>query len=124
MIAVAIFFDILQIILLLLFIGLFVNWIITAVAGIVFYLWFRLSDVSFFDGRSTKLLASGGGLLFELFPGFNGIPTMTISVILTILIVKKEDARYNIMKRETSEKQRAQAANDNQRAVENMSQAA
>lgn len=87
--------DVIQGVLTFLFVGLFVNWLISFFAWLTFYLWFKLSDVNFMDGRAAKSLIFVGGAFLEQLPGINALPAATLTVILTIAIVKQEDRRYN-----------------------------
>lgn len=83
MVGVAIFFDLIQIILTLLAVGIVADSLITVVAGLTFFLWFKLKGVQF--NNSKKILTAGGSFLVEAIPVLNVIPTWTISVILTAL---------------------------------------
>jgi len=95
MVALAGSIDAIQALLAFVFLGLLVNGLISLFAWLTFYLWFKLSGVTFLDGQTAKILVFAGGALLEQIPGVNALPAATLTVILTIAIVKREDARYN-----------------------------
>lgn len=94
MYAVAFAIDILQGLLMLLFIGLFVNWLISVFAWLLFWLWFHIQGVDFFD-KVLRFVVMAGASFLEILPFFNAIPTWTFMVILMVLIVRHEDRKYN-----------------------------
>ena len=81
--------------------------ILGALGFLTFYIWYKLRGVSFTEGGLRKLVTFLGGAFIEIVPFLNALPALTVSVILMILIVKREDARYN------KSVARRSAANDN-----------
>ena len=74
MIAVALFFDALQILLTFIFMG----WLANIFAGLTFYLWFKLHGISFM--KPKRMMAFGGANLVELVPFLSIIPAWTVAV--------------------------------------------
>lgn len=72
-------------------VGVLLNTLISIVTLIAFWLWFKLLTGESFARGATFF----GGALGEFIPLINTFPIWTVSVMLTILIVKREDARYN-----------------------------
>ncbi len=62
MIAVALFFDFLQFILSFIYLG----WALGIVAGLTFYVWFKIHGISFM--KPKRFLAFGGAALVEMIP--------------------------------------------------------
>jgi hypothetical protein len=93
MLAVAAFFDLLQIFFNLILIGFLINWTITLISFLTFFVWFKLYGVNL--GDSAKKIALWlTDYAFDIFSG--GIfPSIFISTLITILIVKSDDALRN-----------------------------
>lgn len=82
MIAVALFFDVLQG--LLLPIGL--GWFVPFISYPTFWLWFKLHDIKFFSMKRASTL--GIGALIELIPGLDLLPAFTFTVAKIALAAK------------------------------------
>ena len=95
MVSIALLFDGLQALFTFLLIGLLVNWIFTFLAWLLFYIWFRINDVGFFDTGVRKLITLFASVLIELIPGVNAIPAITLGLVILLIIVNSEDALYN-----------------------------
>lgn len=85
-------------------IALFSGWIVSVLAWLVFYLWFRLSGVGLLDKGVRKLLLFLAGFIIELIPIINAVPAWTFTVASTVATVKMEDAHYNKEQKEKLEK--------------------
>jgi hypothetical protein len=105
--ATAIIIDALQLVLGLMIIGFVLNTLITVMAWLSYFLWYKLLDISFIDAGLRKAVLFMGTGLIEVIPFINGIPTWTLSVILMILIVRHEDARYNKERKDSVQKMTA-----------------
>ena len=82
MIAVALFFDVLQALLLAVGIGYFVP----VISYPTFWLWFKLHGINFFSMKRAPVL--GIGALIELIPGFDLLPAFTVTVARIALASK------------------------------------
>ena len=104
MLGTALFYDAVQFLLGLMFIGLVLNWGITAIAWFHFYLWCKLRGVSFISPKGAKrgLLLGGAGLA-EMIPGFNMLPMWTVTVAIIILSTQKEDRKTNALRKKEKE---------------------
>lgn len=86
MTAVAIGADLFQVML-----GLFAP-LISPFIFLTFWMWLKLHDVSI--GDSIKRIAiMWGGFLVELIPVLNFLPTWTLSIFITVLMVRNKDKR-------------------------------
>jgi len=67
--------------------------LITIGAYLTLWLWFKMRDVSIFEGKSLhkKALLLPTTLLFEVVPFLNNLPSITFWVFMTIRITRKED---------------------------------
>ncbi len=76
MIAVAVFFDFLQILLGFIYMG----WVVGIFAGLTFYVWFKFYNISF--TKPKRILAFGGASLLEIIPVpfLASIPAWTAAV--------------------------------------------
>jgi hypothetical protein len=74
MIVVALFFDALQALLMLVGIG----WFVPIISYPTFWLWFRFRGLNFFSLKRASVL--GIGALIELIPGLNILPAFTLTV--------------------------------------------
>lgn len=63
--------------------------LLTFVAGLTFWLWFRLLRVSFASPK--KALSFGGALVAEFIPIVNALPAWTASVVSLIIMTTYED---------------------------------
>jgi hypothetical protein len=90
MIVVAVFFDLLQLLLTVLLIGIVLNPAIDVVAFLTFYLWFKLKGVSL-TSSNKQLIATVSGYIVEIIPILNALPGITIATIARIIVVKTED---------------------------------
>ena len=91
----AFFFDTLQAILNIAFIGIVLNVFVNVAAWFTFYLWLKLLDVGLIDSGIRKAVVMWGGMLLELIPIFNTLPVWTAAIALTAFIVRWEDAAHN-----------------------------
>ncbi len=89
MIVVAVFFDVLQMILTWLVIGALFSWAVTIFGTLVFYLWFKQHGVNFVTSRRLGTVLGIG--IIELVPIVNALPGWTIAVILNILYSRNEE---------------------------------
>jgi hypothetical protein len=96
MVTLAILFDLLQLLLIAVpLVGAVMSSFVSFVPPFLFFLWFKLVGVTYLDRGMQKVAASAFGMLIEYLPLVNALPGWTISVILTILIVRREDKKYN-----------------------------
>lgn len=97
MVVVAVFFDLVQMILTFLFLG----WLVGIFAGLTFWLWFKLHGISFM--KPKRLAVFGGASLIEMFPiiPFSTLPAWTAAVVFLSLDskVKKLAPRLDIIKK-------------------------
>jgi hypothetical protein len=82
----ALFFDVLQLLLIFFAVGVVADTFITVFAGLTFFTWFKIHGVSFASPK--RLMALGGGWLIELIPFLNILPTWTFAVWYTISTTK------------------------------------
>jgi hypothetical protein len=91
LISVAVFFDTIQALLNLIpIIGTAIAWIMSIIAWLTFYIWFKIKGVSFQNEKYYKKLLLGG--LIEGLPIINFLPSWTITVIRLIRESRKEDS--------------------------------
>lgn len=95
LLATAISLDLIQALLSLLVVGVVLNGVVSLFAWLSYYLWYKVLDIGFLDVGVRKILTFMGGGLLEMIPIVNTLPSWTISVILIIFIVAREDALYN-----------------------------
>ena len=74
MIAVALFFDALQALLTLIFMG----WLVGIFAALTFYVWFKSHGISFM--KPKRLFAFGGATIAEVIPFLSVLPAWTAAV--------------------------------------------
>ena len=74
MISVALFFDALQALLTLVFLG----WLAGLFATLTFWLWFRMHGISFM--KPKRLAVFGGSALIEVIPFLSILPAWTLAV--------------------------------------------
>ncbi|HEX5774470.1 MAG TPA: hypothetical protein VFY28_00695 [Candidatus Paceibacterota bacterium] len=85
-VGVALVFDGLQFLLTLTVIGSVFSWFITAVAWILFLLWFALLGVSYFGrGAAIRFLTVFASVITELVPIVNALPALTLGVVALIV---------------------------------------
>ncbi|MBX4195791.1 hypothetical protein KW796_02460 [Candidatus Parcubacteria bacterium] len=82
MISVALFFDALQGMLNFLLMG----WLVSPVALLTFWLWFRLHGIKFTSAKRIGIM--GGGFILEMIPMINTLPAWTLAVSLVALDAK------------------------------------
>ena len=95
LVGTAFFFDTLQAILNVAFIGIVLNVLVNVTAWLTFYLWFKLLGIGLIDSGIRKAAVMWGGMLLELIPIFNTLPVWTATIALTAFIVRWEDAAHN-----------------------------
>jgi hypothetical protein len=100
MIATALFFDALQAVLTLIFMG----WLVGIFAALTFWLWFRMHGISFMQPK--RLMAFGGASLIEVIPILSALPAWTFAVSYLALSSKikavvpgADVAKLDIMKK-------------------------
>lgn len=101
LLATALLVDTFQTMLGLVIVGALFSPLITVLAWLSYFVWYKLLDIGFMDRGVQKLFIFFGAGLLEMIPYINIIPAWTTSVILMIFIVKHEDARYNKKKAES-----------------------
>src|SRR3989344_4663562 len=87
MIAVALFYDVLQWLLTLLFMG----WLAGIFAGLTFYVWFKLHGINFM--KPKRFIVFGGASLIEMFPilPLSALPAWTAAVTYLALNSKLQE---------------------------------
>lgn len=98
LVGVALIFDGIQALLTLSVFLIPVAWFMSALAWIIFLLWFLYLGVSYFDkGGALRLLTALAAIVTELLPIINALPGLTIGVVALIvqhnLAVKREERR-------------------------------
>jgi hypothetical protein len=88
MIIVALFVDTVQLLLTILLIGVVMGPIISAVAYLAFWIWFKILGVSFM-GSPKKFGTMGATVVGELFLSF--LPVFTAGITTVIVMTKAED---------------------------------
>lgn len=82
MVVVALFFDALG----ALFTPIAMYWVVTIVAYLTFFVWFRLYGITFL--KPKRLVTAGGSLIVELIPIINVLPAITLAVAIIALEAK------------------------------------
>jgi|SRR3989344_9617789 len=90
MICVALFYDALQVLLALIFMG----WLVSIFALLTFYTWFKIRGLNFVRPKRAGLL--GGGFIIELIPIINILPAWTLAIVLLALDSKIKKIVGNI----------------------------
>lgn len=85
MIVVALFFDALQ----ALFTPLFLGWAVGIFAGLTFWLWFKMHDISFM--KPKRFMAFSGSAIVEVIPFLSAIPAWTFAVAYLALSSKLQE---------------------------------
>lgn len=62
------------------------GWIVSPIAFLTFYLWFKLRGIKFATAKRSGVM--GVGFILELIPLLNTLPAWTLSVILVIMDIK------------------------------------
>lgn len=110
LISVAVFFEVVQVILSLIpFIGGLIASLITLFAFLVFWVWFHVLGIGFFD-TTLRLVVRMTMLFTEIIPYVNMLPILTIGTILVIWQVRHEDKKYNKERRESYEASQVNAS--------------
>src|SRR3989344_1028705 len=96
MLSVAIFFDVLQAILLLIpFLGWILSSLISIFAWLTFYVWTSIKGWGLSD-TLKQIVVNWVLPLMEIVPILNTLPTWTLKVVLSYSFLKAEDALYNV----------------------------
>ncbi len=96
MLGVAIFFDALQALFLLIpFLGWILSSVISIFAWLTFYTWTSIKGWGLSD-TLKQILVNWALPLIEIVPILNTFPTWTLKVILSYSFLKAEDALYNV----------------------------
>ncbi|HEY4517925.1 MAG TPA: hypothetical protein VJI74_03510 [Candidatus Paceibacterota bacterium] len=95
MLGVAIMIDGIQLILDLLIIGAVFTIPLDVIAWCLFFVWFLLCGVNFWNRGGRNAFAFFGVSAFEIIPFLNALPGWTLAVGLTIFFTRQEDAAYN-----------------------------
>ncbi|MBU1046334.1 hypothetical protein KKH36_00965 [Patescibacteria group bacterium] len=99
MISTALFIDGFQFLLLILLIGPFVNWMISILAFMTFWLWFTLKGVKFIRNPKNFFTLSGGTLV-EIIPILGSLPAWTLTITSLVLMNKLERIQEKIIKKD------------------------
>ena len=86
-ILVALIFDGIQAFLALILIGIVLNWIVSIVAGLIFYFWMKNLGVSMQEAKGMRIILSflsAAGI--EFIPLMNAFPAWTAFAILTVIL--------------------------------------
>lgn len=75
--------------------ALFIGWGITLFLTIIFFSWFLVIGVNYFDKAARKIILYFGSVIIELIPLVNAIPAWTFMVVTMIMVVRLEDRAYN-----------------------------
>ncbi len=89
MISTAVLVDGIQAFLTMIFIGPFVNWLISIFAWMTFFLWFMLKGIKF-TNNPKKLFTLAGGSLLEAIPIIASFPIWTLTISTTIFMERAE----------------------------------
>lgn len=115
MTTIALIFDVLQAIsnlaVFIPFVGLIiavvVSWFITILASIFFFAWYSVQGITLFERHGFRIiLLLLSTFIIEIIPFLNIIPAWTAGTIITILLVRHSDKRYNEEKEKTLKLQR------------------
>lgn len=79
MICTALFYDALQALLTLIFMG----WLVSIFAYLTFYTWFKIRGMNFVSAKRAGIL--NGGFIIELIPIINTLPAWTLAITLLAL---------------------------------------
>jgi hypothetical protein len=90
LVIVALFVDLIQVLLTSVVIGVVLSPIISIAANFLFWIWFKLLDVSFV-GNPKNFATFGGAASLEEIPGVDVLPWFTIGIILLIIFTRAED---------------------------------
>jgi len=90
MIGTAVLVDGTQFLLTIVFIGPFVNWLISIFAWMTFFLWFIIKGVKF-TSNPKRVFTFMGGSLIEVIPVIATLPAWTLTITITILTIKVEE---------------------------------
>lgn len=96
MLLVALFFDIVQLLLTITIIGALATWIFGVIAWCIFTLWFLLNRVAFWDHGGKKALTALFGIVLESLPFTGGLPLLTVSVMIVIWLSHREDKKGSV----------------------------
>jgi hypothetical protein len=83
MLAVALTFDIIELILAFLWAGLIVNRVLTIIEYCIFFPWFNSQGVRFM-GNTKRITSMVGSFITEMIPVLGALPGLTVGVFLTI----------------------------------------
>lgn len=87
MIATALFFDGVQAFLTLILIGPFVNWMISIMAWLTFFLWLSIKGVRFTQ-NPKNFFTFNGGALCEMVPLVASLPAWTLAITTLVMMNK------------------------------------
>lgn len=76
--------------------GIIFDSIIGIIGWLVFYLWFKLNNVSFTNPKTA--MRFNGTVIAEIVPFINQLPMWTIGIVVTIVAVRLEDKGIAIPK--------------------------
>lgn len=79
MIAVALFYDALQVLLTFIFMG----WLVGIFAGLTFYVWFKMKGLNFITPK--RIGTFSGAFLIEVIPFLSALPAWTAAVVVLAL---------------------------------------
>ncbi|MBX4210600.1 hypothetical protein KW783_01360 [Candidatus Parcubacteria bacterium] len=90
MIAVALSIDGVQFLLTFIpIVGWIINMILSGMAWLIFYMWFKSRGISF--GSPKRALSLNGGFLLELIPIFDALPGWTATVMILVFSTRVKE---------------------------------
>ena len=85
----AMFYDGVQAILTLLVVGAVLNYVITGLAILTFFFWFKMKSIALLNQKTIKIILKGGAV--EMIPVVNAWPSTTRAVRAIIKLSREED---------------------------------
>lgn len=87
------FYDGIQVILTLLVVGVLLNYIITGLAILTFFFWFKMKSIALLNPKTIKIIMKGG--VVEMIPVVNAWPSTTRVVRAIIKQSREDDSAKN-----------------------------
>lgn len=113
LVAVALILDGIQFLLTLTVIGSIASPILTVFAWTLFFIWFAMLGVNYFDkDGAVRLFTALASIVTEMIPVINALPAITLGVVALIYQHNRKVAKQE---RTRSRPQQPRAANDNRR---------
>lgn len=98
MVSVALFFETLQALLTLIFMG----WLVTPVMHATFWMWFKMRGHSFYTLKRAPSMSVG--VLLEIIPGVSIIPAFTFNVLRAALDTRFKPERSEVITEQVAQK--------------------